>query len=97
MKKFLFASLIFCLLLLAACTRIPSLPGDETGKDTMHVTEQPDTDPVQTDPVQTDPVQTDPSGTDGSQPADSDQPTDTESTEEQTTFGPLHFPETEEQ
>ena len=92
MKKFLFASLIFCLLLLAACTRIPSLPGDETGKDTMHVTEQPDTDPVQTDPVQTDP-----SGTDGSQPADSDQPTDTESTEEQTTFGPLHFPETEEQ
>ena len=92
MKKFLFAALIFCLLLLAACTRIPSLPGDETGKDTTHVTEQPDTDPVQTDPVQTDP-----SGTDGSQPADSDQPTDTESTEEQTTFGPLHFPETEEQ
>ena len=87
MKKFLSAALIFCLLLLAACTRIPSLPGDEAGKDTTHVTEQPDTDPVQTDP----------SGTDGSQPADSDQPTDTESTEEQTTFGPLHFPETEEQ
>lgn len=87
MKKFLSAALIFCLLLLAACTRIPSLPGDEAGKDTTHVTEQPDTDPVQTDP----------SGTGGSQPADSDQPTDTESTEEQTTFGPLHFPETEEQ
>lgn len=72
---------------MTSCTTLPAQPGDEVGKDTTHVTEQPDTDTVQTDPTDTD----------GSQPVDSDQPTDTDSTEEQTTFGPLHFPETEDQ